>query len=65
MKEYVFHSDSGKCWIIESKNKHIAIASAVEAGFAEDMADFYYGLEDGQIQVFEVGKKIPASVGVS
>lgn len=45
-------------WTVEAEDKHNAIAKAVENGFTEDMADFYYGLDDGQISVIEVTKEI-------
>lgn len=46
-------------WIVEARDKHNAIAKAVEAGYSENMADFYYGLGDGQISVYEIEKEIP------
>jgi len=45
-------------WIVEARDKHNAIAKAVEAGYSEDMADFYYGLGDGQISIYEIEKEI-------
>jgi len=51
--------DEGRrCWIVEAIDKHNAIAKAVEADFAENMADFYYGLDDGQISVVDIEKEI-------
>lgn len=58
MKKFVFINESEKCWLVNDINKHTAIAAAVENGYATDMEDFYYGLSDGQIQVFEVQKQI-------
>jgi len=54
--KFVFTDDTEKCWIVEAKDQHNAIAKAVENGFAEDMKDFYCGLDDGQISVQEVQK---------
>lgn len=45
-------------WIVEARDKHNAIAKAVEAGYSEDMANFYYGLGDGQISIYEIEKEI-------
>ena len=52
--KFVFINEGEKCWIVEAKDKHNAIAIAVEKGYTENMKDFYYGLDDGQIQVIEV-----------
>lgn len=56
--KFVFVDESEKCWLVEAKDKHNAIAKAVEKGFSQDMADFYYGLSDGQVHVYEVGKEV-------
>ena len=62
MKKFIFlDDDHGKCWLIESEDQHNAIAQAVKEGYAEDMADFYYGLSDGQIFVAEVQKEFLSS----
>lgn len=45
-------------WIVAAEDKHAAIALAVKEGYSEDMKDFYYGLDDGQISVYEVEKEI-------
>lgn len=61
MMKFVFvdnERDGGHVWIVEAGDKHNAIAKAVEAGYSEDMADFYYGLEDGQISIYEIEKEI-------
>jgi len=59
MTKFAFvDNEQQRVWIIEAEDKHNAIAKAVEAGYSEDMADFYYGLEDGQISIYEVAKEI-------
>ena len=58
MKFALVDREPGRVWIVEAEDKHNAIAKAVENGFSEDMSDFYYGLEDGQISVYEVAKEI-------
>jgi len=47
MKKFIFTNDREKVWLVTSTDQHNAIAKAVAAGYAEDMADFYYGLSDG------------------
>ena len=47
-----------KCWIVEAEDKHKAISIAVENDYAESMSDFYYGLEDGQISIYEITKEV-------
>ena len=51
-------SDHKKCWLVNANDKHVAIGKAVENDFAESMSDFYYGLEDGQIEIKEVDSEI-------
>lgn len=50
--------DENRCWLISAENKHVAIAKAVEGEFSEDMTDFYYGLDDGQISILEVNRSL-------
>jgi hypothetical protein len=58
-KKFAFiNYDPEKCWIVKAMDQHRAIKIAVERGFAEDMKDFYYGLSDGQIGIFEVEESI-------
>lgn len=62
MMKFVFvdnETGGGRVWIVEARDKHNAIATAVENGYSEDMKDFYYGLEDGQISIYEIEKEIP------
>ena len=59
MKFAFIDNERGSVWIVVAVDKHNAIAEAVEAGFSESMHDFYYGLEDGQITIYEVAKEIP------
>lgn len=59
MMKFAFVSnEQERVWIVEAEDKHNAIAKAVEAGYSHDMADFYYGLGDGQISVYEIEKEI-------
>ena len=58
MKFAIIDNELNRCWVIESTDKHNAIAEAVRNGFSEDMADFYYGFEDGQISVLPVEKEL-------
>ena len=51
-------TEGGRVWIVEAPDKHNAIATAVENGYSEDMKDFYYGFEDGQISIYEIEKEI-------
>ena len=57
-KFIILEEDLERCWLIEAKNKREAIGIAVEHGYAEDEADFHYGLQDGQIQMAKVNKEI-------
>lgn len=57
MKEFAIVSD-GRCWVVVAENKHGAIGKAVKEGYQDTMSDFYYGLEDGQIQVIEVSLRV-------
>jgi len=57
LMKFVFISEH-RAWVVEAKDKHNAIAKAVENGFTEDMTNFYYGLEDGQISIYELEKWI-------
>ncbi len=52
-------TEGGRVWIVEAPDKHNAIATAVKEGYSEDMADFYYGFEDGQISIHTIEKEIP------
>jgi len=54
-------NERDRVWIVEAEDKHGAIAKAVKNGYSEDMMDFYYGLEDGQISVYEISKEIDES----
>ena len=58
--KYIFISEGENAWIVEADNQHAAIAKAVEEHNYQngDMSDFYYGLDDGQIQIFPVEKEI-------
>lgn len=58
MKFVFVDNERGRVWIVEARDQHNAIAKAVEAGYSEDMADFYYGLGDGQISIYEIEKEI-------
>lgn len=58
MKKFIFTKDGEKAWLVTSTDQHNAIAKAVEAGYAVDMTDFYYGFSDGQINVQELEKEI-------
>ena len=58
MKKFIFTNDGEKAWLVISVDQHNAIAKAVEAGYASDMSDFYYGLSDGQISILEIEKEI-------
>ena len=51
-------TEGGRVWIVEAPDKHNAIATAVKEGYSEDMADFYYGFEDGQISIHMIEKEI-------
>ena len=52
-------TEGGKVWIVEAPDKHNAIATAVKEGYSEDMADFYYVFEHGQISIYTIEKEIP------
>ena len=56
--KWVFVDEDGKAWVVEADDKHRAIAKAVEEGYSDDMTDFYYGYEDGQIQVLRLAKEV-------
>jgi len=56
--KFIFLNEMDRGWVVEAQDKHNAIAKAVEAGYSENMADFYYGLSDGQISVVEVEREI-------
>lgn len=58
MKFVLISVEQRRAWVVEAKDKHNAIAKAVENGYTEDMSDFYYGLEDGQIRIYELEKWI-------
>lgn len=58
MKFAVIDNERDRCWVVEAQDKHNAIAVAVKGGFSSDMADFYYGLSDGQISVMEVNQSL-------
>ena len=58
MKFVFVDEDKENALLVEAKDKHIAIEIAVKHGFAEDMADFYYGLEDGQIEIIEIKEEV-------
>ena len=58
MKFAFVDNEGGRVWIVEARDKHNAIAKAVEAGYSDSMHDFYYGLEDGQISIYEIEKEI-------
>ena len=51
-------TEGGRVWIVEAPDKHNAIATAVKEGYSEDMKDFYYGFEDGQISIYTIEKEI-------
>ena len=55
---FVDNEETKKGWIVTAENQHEAIGIAVAAGYCEDMKDFYYGLDDGQISIHEVEKEI-------
>ena len=55
---FVDNEKDENVWLVEAQDKHNAIAKAVEKEFAQDMKDFYYGLEDGQISIYEITKEI-------
>lgn len=48
----------GICYIVEADNKHMAITKFVEKEHNNDMADFYYGYDDGAVTIYEVKKEI-------
>ena len=56
--KFIFLDEGEKCWIVEAPDQHSAIGIAVKAGYSDSMFDFYYGYEDGQIQVVEIQREI-------
>jgi hypothetical protein len=58
MKFVFLDHELKKCWIVEAEDRHRAISLAVENDYTESMSDFYYGLEDGQISIYEVTKEV-------
>ena len=57
--KFIFLGEEGmNAWTVEAPDKHNAISKAVENGYSDDMSAFYYGLEDGQISVYEIEKEI-------
>ena len=58
MKYIFLGNDRKDAYIVTAENKHLAIEKFVEKKHNGDMSGFYYGLDDGQIAIYEVKEMI-------
>ena len=53
MAKFIITGISGQSVTVEANSQADAIKQAVDDGFASSMADFYYDIDDGCIEVVE------------